>query len=94
MARDVRWRIREDVAWVGDNNRVRALSLQQPVGSPVAFNGTAAAIWLALESSQPVSVADLTHRIAEDFGVEPQQIAADVTAFLEDLQQSKVIESA
>lgn len=84
------WQISERVAYVVSGpDRVVALNLDRPADPPLAFLGTAAAIWLALagddELARPVvEEQQLVDCLAAAYDVPPGAIAAEVEAFLGD----------
>ena len=79
-----RWRIRGDVAWTGGRDRVAVLTLGVADESPLALEGSAALIWLAL-AERPVDMRTLVERVARSAGAEPDVVRADVTAFVAEL---------
>lgn len=52
-------------------------------GDYLRLDGTARAIWDALE--RPISVSDLVANLAAQYGIEPSDCAKDVLPFLEEL---------
>jgi len=73
----------EDVAVVGDGDRVIILDLNHLDRSPEALVGTAARIWQAIDGEQDEQ--HLVAQIADQFGTTPEQIAGDVRTFLTQL---------
>lgn len=73
----------EDVAVVGEGDRVIVLDLNRLDRSPEALVGTAARIWQAIDGKRDETrlVADL----AEQYDTTPDQIADDVRTFLTQL---------
>jgi hypothetical protein len=71
------------VAWVGEEDRVVVLHLDRLEELPVVLSGSGAAIWHAVDAADDVT--DTVGTVAEAFGVQPEDVEADVRAFLEDL---------
>ena len=74
----------EDVAVVGDGDRVIVLDLNRLDRSPEALIGTAARIWQAIDGEQDEE--HLVAQLAEQFGTTPESISGDVRRFLTQLE--------
>jgi hypothetical protein len=84
-APDVRWvRRPADIAFVDDGaDRVAMLDLLHVADPPIVLEGTSAAIWRLLQ--QPISVPELSARLAEQYAAPVDVVAAGVESFLADL---------
>ncbi|UYK39507.1 ATP-binding protein [Microbacterium terricola] len=90
--REARWRIREDVAWTGEEDRVVALALTRPDAQPAAMEGSAAEIWLALAEGE-AGLDEVAVRIAGRAEISVAGIAGDVAAFLTALAAADLVEA-
>jgi Coenzyme PQQ synthesis protein D (PqqD) len=70
----------EDVAVVGDGDRIIVLDLNRLDRSPEALVGTAARIWQTIDGEQDEE--KLVAHLADQFDTTPEQIADDVRGFL------------
>jgi len=86
------WRIRDDVAWVGEADRVVVLGLADSDGSPLALEGSAAAIWHALGEREWRTTDAVIDDVAAGVGVDRDAVAGDVGAFLESLEGMGLVE--
>ncbi|MEH3088408.1 MAG: PqqD family peptide modification chaperone [Microbacterium arborescens] len=86
LARDVSWRVGDDVAWTGDDDSFVALALAAD-GSPepVSLDGTAGVIWRVLAEARGATVDAIARAVAARAGVTADDIAGDVAAFLRSL---------
>jgi Coenzyme PQQ synthesis protein D (PqqD) len=73
----------EDVAVVGDGDRVIVLDLNRLDRSPEALVGTAARIWQAIDGKHDEE--HLVAHLADQFNTTPELIADDVRSFLSQL---------
>jgi len=73
----------EDVAVVGEGDRVIVLDLNRLDRCPEALVGTAARIWQAIDGER--DEAQLVAELADQFDTSPERIAADVATFLSQL---------
>ena len=71
------------VAWVGEEDRVVVLHLDRLEELPVVLSGSGAAIWHAADGAQ--DVGEVVETVTAAFAVRPEEVEADVRAFLEDL---------
>jgi len=74
--------LRNEIIWRMVDGRVVGLDLRS--SRYFSLNGTAAALWPALQ--EPVAPEQLRKKLAEEFGVEPAVAEADVASFLEQLR--------
>ncbi|WP_309064595.1 PqqD family peptide modification chaperone [Microbacterium sp.] len=75
-------RVGPDVAWVSSEQRAVVLNLADPGATPMALEGSAAAIWEAIAAGDGLTREELLATLAEAFGVAESDIAADVDAAL------------
>ncbi len=76
---------------VGDNHIVVPVGAQTvDFRCMITLNDTGAFLWKLLETDQ--TKESLTAALLEEYDVEEQRAAADVTAFLEKLQDSALLE--
>jgi hypothetical protein len=59
-------------------------------GEVVSLFGTGTAIWESI--AHPASVAELARTLAEEYGASPDEIAADIETFLDQLLEKRVVE--
>ncbi|QLD12239.1 PqqD family peptide modification chaperone [Microbacterium oleivorans] len=87
LATDASWRVRDDVAWTQSDEGAVALALSR-AGSPepVALEGTAGAIWMALATARGASERAIVRVVADGADVAADEITADVAAFLRSLR--------
>lgn len=87
LAPDASWRVRDDVAWTATGDRAVALALSRG-GSPepVALDGTAGAIWMALAAARGATERTIVRVVADGANVPVDEIGADVAAFLRSLR--------
>lgn len=74
------WHRSSDIAVVSYEGRVVALNLATPSAPPVVFEGTAVHIWHLLETLD--TEVRLVGAVARAYRVHPQDVRADVHAFL------------
>ena len=84
------WRIHDDVAWTGESSRVVVLALANPAASPLALEGSAALIWIALAAG-PGCSDDIVARVADAAAVDLEAIRPDVESFLEVLRDQDLV---
>jgi hypothetical protein len=77
----------EGFTTAGVRDELMMLNVEQ--GAYYSLDPIAAEIWGMLE--QPARVQDLIVRLQQRYAVEPEQCAADVLAFLGELQQNGMI---
>lgn len=93
------WRICDDTAFVvSDPERVVVLNLAVLTAQPVALLGTGAAVWRVLvgpsDDLRPwLTDEHLLRQLADDYGTEPADIEADVTALLRRLADEGYVET-
>ena len=83
------WARSPSVAQVGDQARVALIDLEDPAHPPRILTGPAAAVWQAMDGERDV-VAVCRH-VAADFSLTPEDVAADVRAFLTGLSTDGLI---
>jgi hypothetical protein len=87
------WRHRDDVAWTEGVDRVVVLDLRRPTEpGPMAFEGSAATIWTALDGVRDTDA--VIAFVAETYELEPAVVDAEVRSFLVDLKGRDLIEDA
>ena len=74
------WRKNPELAVVGDGERVVVLRLDDLAERPCILDGTAVAVWQAIDGSR--TPAEVVEHVAGGFDVEPSVIAGDVRRFL------------
>ncbi|MDR7184890.1 ABC-type cobalamin/Fe3+-siderophores transport system ATPase subunit [Microbacterium trichothecenolyticum] len=84
------WRIHDDVAWTGESSRVVVLALANPAASPLALEGSAALIWIALAAG-PGHSDDIVARVAASAEVDGDAIRDDVESFLGTLRDQDLV---
>lgn len=84
------WRIHDDVAWTGESSRVVVLALANPAASPLALEGSAALIWIALAAG-PGHSDDIVARVAASAEVDDEAIRDDVKSFLGTLRDQDLV---
>lgn len=77
----VRWQRADDVAYVGGDERVVVLKLDPQGASPLALEGTGAAIWHALGPT-PRPLDAIVAELASTYGVAASSIENEVSRFL------------
>ena len=93
LATEPSWRIRDDVAWTGEDDRFVALQLSNLMDpTPVALEGSAAVIWGVLAASRGSTVTALIDRVAVEAGVVLADVDADVRGFLTSLEAGALAE--
>lgn len=75
------WKRADHVAYVGDDERVVVLKLDARGSTPLALQGSGAAIWHALGPA-PRSLDDIVADLASSYGVEAPSIESEVGTFL------------
>jgi hypothetical protein len=73
-ARAIRWERDQRALWRKAPGSIIVLGPADP--APVALRGTGVVLWSALE--RPLSLAELTARLAAEFDVDPQVMRADI----------------
>ena len=86
------WRHAVEVAYVESEERVALLDLDRLDELPVVLTDSGAAIWLAVDGRR--TDERIVSAVAEGFGAEVDQIAAQVRAFLQDLASRRLISRA
>jgi hypothetical protein len=85
-----RWARSEDVAVVASDERVVVLDLSDPATArPLVMEGPGAAIWRALD--EPGTTAEVSARVAADFGIPAAEVRADVESFLSLLEAQGLV---
>lgn len=77
------WAQAASLAQVPSEGRVAMIDTDRPGDPPVVLEGTAAAIWAQVDGRQ--TVAEVVEAVAGAYGVPPDDVRDDVTAFLADL---------
>lgn len=86
-----RWRA-ADVAWVDDGERAVVLPLSLDAPQTRLLSDSAAAIWRALVAApNPLSSRQVAEEVAPLFGVAPDEVEADVDAFLESMAGEGIV---
>ncbi len=69
------------------HNETVLMSLES--GSYYGLEGTARRIWELLAS--PQSLSDLSHQLAREYQVSPEQCAAEILPFIEEMRQEGLL---
>lgn len=83
------WRHNEDVAVVDSGDRVVVLDLASLAVPPRILEGSAAAIWRAVDGER--ATPEVVESVAESVGVKAAEIEADVVTFLASLASAGLI---
>jgi hypothetical protein len=87
------WQHRDDVAWTDGVDRVVVLDLRRPTEpGPMAFEGSAAAIWTAIDGTRDTD--QVITAVAEVYEIDPTVVAAEVRTFISDLVARDLIAEA
>lgn len=84
-------RVGPDVAWVSSEQRAVVLNLADPQATPMALEGSAAAIWEVIAESEGVTRSQLLTALAGAFGVAENDIAADVDAAVQRFRELSLL---
>jgi PqqD family protein of HPr-rel-A system len=79
----------DDVSWrdVGDE----AVVLESTTGTYLTLNPTGKLLWRALE--QGATEAEMAAMLVEQYGIDEEQAAGDVTAFVDRLRARRLVEA-
>ncbi|NQX35527.1 PqqD family protein [Herbiconiux sp. VKM Ac-2851] len=92
------YRIGPDVAWHRSDDdaaeRIAVLDLAEIGAVPFVLEGSAAAIWIAVDEHGSEGADGVLTAVAERFGLEPAEVGGDVRAFLAELVERRLIESS
>lgn len=81
--KDVAFEVRDDAVYVLDLRDINA----EP--SPRALQGAAGTIWLALgPADAPRAESDIVRGVADEYGIEPEEITEHAVAFLAELKSA------
>jgi len=83
------WRHTEDVAVVDSGDRVAVLDLASLAVPPRILEGSAAAIWRAVDGER--TALQVVESVAKSFGAETAEIKADVVTFLASLASAGLL---
>jgi hypothetical protein len=86
------WRHQGDLAVVDSGDRVVVLDLASLAVPPQILEGSAAAIWRAVDGER--ATPEVVDSVAESFGVEAAEIEHDVTTFLASLATAGLLEAS
>ena len=89
---EVVWQHAETLAVIESDDRVALLDLKRPSDPPRVLEGSAAAIWKAVDGERPVS--DVVDAVAEAFEVEASDVRGDVQDFLGSLASAGLLEAS
>lgn len=93
LTTDASWRIRDDVAWTGSDDRFVVLQLTDLADpSPLALEGSAAIIWGVLAAGRGRPENALIDAVAAQVHNEADVVRPDVRAFLRTLQDGGLAE--
>ena len=96
------WAISPDIAWARTAGGQAAVMTLE-AGQPLLLSASGDVIWdvlvggrtpeddLVADPPAPLSASDVTVQVAEAFGLDPADVAADVHAFLEMLEAHGVL---
>ncbi|MFL0425460.1 PqqD family protein [Micrococcus luteus] len=96
------WTLAPDIAWARTPSGQAAVMTLE-AGQPLLLSTSGGVIWDALVGGRtpeddlvadppvPLSTTDVTAQVAEAFGLEPADVAADVHAFLEMLEAHGIL---
>lgn len=85
------WRIAPEVAWVSSRTHTTVLDLLAGDLQPLVLEDSSQAIWSVLAESGPIPQSDLVGSVADDFGLSPDLIYADVLRLLYELWSRGVV---
>lgn len=83
LTRSPVWKRSTSVAWVQSQDRVVVLSLIHPGSSPLALQGSAGAIWNAINGES--TVEEIVAAVAYEFDLRASEITVSIVEFLEQL---------
>ncbi|MFT3888050.1 MAG: hypothetical protein QM713_07815 [Arachnia sp.] len=93
LAQEPTYRIRGDAARTGEFTHIVALPLE-PLAhpTPVALDGSAAEIWETIRISRGITATRLVEETATRAGLDASDVTNDVLAFLQSLEDARLIE--
>lgn len=80
------WRVATEVAWTGHTPRIVVLQLTDPRAVPVALEGSAAEIWVALATRGEATTTRIASDVSARAETDAHTIEPAVLDFLERLQ--------
>lgn len=83
------WVQSDSLAQVPSEGRVAMIDLDRLADPPMVLEGTAASIWAAIDGRR--TVAEVVEAVAEEYALLPDDIRADVEAFVADLAQRGLV---
>lgn len=87
---DAVWAHCRHVAWVDSEDRVVLLDLSASVDEPRILSDSGSSIWRSIDGKR--DDAAIVDAIAAAYGLEPDEVRADVYAFLEELSSLGLVE--
>jgi hypothetical protein len=92
LSKEPMWRVGDDVAWTGGEDRVTALNLAAAAPQPTALEGSAVPVWHLLATSDGLTQNELVSELVERFNGDAEAIAADVAVLLSTLRSEGLAE--
>ena len=86
------WMQSSSLAQVPSEGRVAMIDLDRLADPPMVLEGTAAAIWAAIDGRR--TVAEVVELVAEEYALAADDIRTDVEAFLADLAERGLVQPA
>lgn len=86
------WMQSSSLAQVPSEGRVAMIDLDRLAAPPMVLEGTAAAIWAAIDGRR--TVAEVVDLVAEEYALAADDIRTDVEAFLADLAERGLVQPA
>jgi hypothetical protein len=86
------WMQSSSLAQVPSEGRVAMIDLDRLADPPMVLEGTAAAIWAAIDGRR--TVAEVVDLVAEEYALAADDIRTDVEAFLADLAERGLVQPA
>jgi hypothetical protein len=86
------WMQSSSLAQVPSEGRVAMIDLDRLADPPMVLEGTAAAIWAAIDGRR--TVAEVVDLVAEEYALAADDIRTDVEAFLDDLAERGLVRPA
>jgi hypothetical protein len=83
------WAQSASLAQVPSEGRVAMIDLDRPADPPMVLEGTAAAIWAAIDGER--TLAGVVAVVAEAYGLPAEQVRGDVEAFVADLAERGLV---
>jgi hypothetical protein len=83
------WAQSGSLAQVPSEGRVAMIDLDRPADPPMVLEGTAAAIWAAIDGER--TLAEVVAAVAEAYGLPAEQVRGDVETFVADLAERGLV---